>query len=83
LLIWIGLLSENERHRRATYELLKCVHCDIGELKREVVQIKQRLGSVEQPIAVLTTDVARINGDLDEMRGDISRIKIRLDLVDA
>ncbi len=66
-----------------TYELLKRVHADVGDLKRDMVQVKQRLGSVEQHIAVLTTDIARINMDLDDMRTDISRIKVRLDLVDA
>jgi predicted nucleic acid-binding Zn-ribbon protein len=65
------------------FDLLKRVYADIGELKRDMVQVKQRLGSLEQHHAVMATDIARINIELDDMRADISRIKTRLDLVDA
>lgn len=66
-----------------TYELLKRVHSDVGEMKRDMSQIKQRLGSLEQHQATMLTDLVRINADLDEMRSDLSRIKTRLDLVEA
>ena len=66
-----------------TYELLKRVHADVGELKREVVSVKHRLSSLEQHQATLAGDVARINSELDDIRVDISLIKKRLDLVDA
>jgi hypothetical protein len=58
-----------------TYELLKRVHADVSELKREVVSNRARLSSIEQHYATMS-------GDLD-IRSDISQIKRRLDLVDA
>lgn len=65
------------------YELLKRVHNDVGDLQRDVNQVKQRLGSLEQHQAAMVNDVVRINIDLDQMRSDLSRIKVRLDLVEA
>jgi tRNA-dihydrouridine synthase len=66
-----------------TYELMKRLHAEFGEFRKDMITVKMRLGWVEQHMTVLTTDVARINAELDDMRQDIGRIKTRLDLVDA
>jgi predicted nucleic acid-binding Zn-ribbon protein len=66
-----------------TYELMKRLHAEFGEFRRDLVSLKMRLSSVEQHQATMAIDVARINAELDEIRGDVSLIKRRLDLVDA
>ena len=66
-----------------TYELLKRVHADVGELKREMVSNRARLSSIEQHYATVSGDLAQIRVELDDIRADISHIKRRLDLVDA
>lgn len=66
-----------------TYELLKRMHAEFGDFRRDMASVKLRLGSLEQHVATLAGDVARINVELDEIRDDVSRIKRRLDLVDA
>lgn len=65
------------------YELLKRMHAEFGDFRRDIASIKMRLGSVEQHQATLGVDVARINIELDTIRDDVSRIKRRLDLVDV
>jgi septal ring factor EnvC (AmiA/AmiB activator) len=66
-----------------TYELLKRVHADIGELKREVVSNRARLSSLEQHYATMSGDLAQIRIELDDIRSDVSQIRRRLDLVEA
>jgi hypothetical protein len=66
-----------------TYELMKRLHGEFAEFRRDLSSIKMRLGSVEQHMSVSAGDVARINVELDHIREDVSRIKVRLDLVDA
>lgn len=66
-----------------TYELMKRLHAEFGDFRRDLASIKMRLGSVEQQQATMAGDVARINVELDAIRGDVSRIKRRLDLAEA
>src|SRR3546814_14151919 len=73
-----------------TYELLKRMHAEFGDFRRDLASIKMRLGSVEQQQASVASDIARISGDiarinveLDAIRDDVSRIKRRLDLAEA
>jgi septal ring factor EnvC (AmiA/AmiB activator) len=66
-----------------TYELLKRVHSDISELKRETASNRARPASLEQHYATMSGDLAQIRVELDDIRSDISHIKRRLDLVDA
>jgi len=66
-----------------TYELLKRVHADLAEVKRELVSNRARLSSLEQHHAAMSGDMAHIRVELDEMRSDISQIKRRLDLVEV
>jgi hypothetical protein len=66
-----------------TYELLKRMHAEFGDFRRDLASIKMRLGSVEQQLATVVGDIGRINVELDAIREDVSRIKRRLDLADA
>jgi chromosome segregation ATPase len=66
-----------------TYELLKRVHADLAELKREAVSGRARLSSLEQHYATMSGDLAQIRIELDDIRGDVSQIRRRLDLVEA
>jgi|GEM_PF-3902329 len=66
-----------------TYELLKRVHADLAEMKREAVSSRARLSSLEQHYATMSGDLAQIRIELDDIRGDVSQIRRRLDLVEA
>ena len=66
-----------------TYELLKRVHTDISEIKREMASNRARLSSLEQHYATMSGDLAQIRIELDDIRSDVSHIKRRLDLVEA
>jgi len=66
-----------------TFELLKRLHSEFGDFRRDIASIKMRLSSVEQHQATQAVDIARINVELDQIRGDISLIKRRLDLAEA
>ena len=66
-----------------TYELLKRMHAEFGDFRRDLASIKMRLSSVEQQQVTIAGDIARINLELDAIRDDVSRIKRRLDLADA
>jgi chromosome segregation ATPase len=66
-----------------TYELLKRVHADIAEIKRELVSNRARLSSLEQYHATMSGDLAQIRVELDDIKADISHIKRRLDLVEV
>lgn len=73
-------MSENGE---LTLELLKRLHAEFGDFRRDVASIKMRLSSVEQHQATIAVDIARINVELDQIRGDVGLIKRRLDLADA
>ncbi|MDP5278827.1 hypothetical protein Q9Q95_07820 [Sphingomonas sp. DG1-23] len=66
-----------------TFELLKRLHAEFGEFRRDLASVKMRLSSVEQHQATMAVDIARINAELDEIRGDVALIKRRLDLAEA
>ena len=66
-----------------TYELLKRVHAEFGEFRKDMVSVKMRLSSLEQHQAQMSADLARINSELDDIRADVSLIKRRLDMVEA
>src|SRR3546814_13644180 len=73
-----------------TYELLKRMHAEFGDFRRDLASIKMRLGSVEQQQASVASDIARISGDiarlnveLDAIRDRVSRIKPPLALAQA
>jgi predicted nucleic acid-binding Zn-ribbon protein len=66
-----------------TYELLKRVHADVADLKRDNASIRVRLSSIEQHYATMSGDLAQIRIELDDIRGDVSQIKRRLDMAEA
>jgi tetrahydromethanopterin S-methyltransferase subunit G len=66
-----------------TYELLKRLHAEFGEFRKDMSMVKMRLGSVEQHVGVIMGDIARINVELDNVQSRLGRIETRLDLVDA
>ena len=59
-----------------TLNLLRAIRGDVGEIKADLSEIKQRLGFLEAGYASLSRRVDRIGGDVE-------RIKTRLDIVDA
>ena len=66
-----------------TLELLKRVHAEFSDFRREQLSQGIRLASVEQHLATNQVEIARLSGDMAEVRQDIALIKRRLDLVDA
>ena len=57
-------------------ELLRAIRGDIGDLKADTIEIKERLGILEGGYASLSRRV-------DRMSGDVEQIKRRLELTDA
>jgi hypothetical protein len=57
-------------------EVLRVIRGDIGEIKADLVEVKQHLGLLE-------AQYASVSGRVDRMAGDIALIKRRLDLVEA
>jgi predicted nucleic acid-binding Zn-ribbon protein len=66
-----------------TLELLKKFHAEFTDFRRDQESARARLSSLEQHYATMSGDLAQIRVELDDIRSDISRIKRRLDLVDA
>jgi chromosome segregation ATPase len=66
-----------------TYELLKRLYAEFADFRREQESVRGRLSSIEQHYATMSGDLAQIRGELDHIRSDVSRIKRRLDLVEA
>ncbi|HEY0445462.1 MAG TPA: hypothetical protein VGD19_03315 [Allosphingosinicella sp.] len=64
-------------------ELLKRVHADLTDVKREQSSKGLRLASMEQHLAANQLEIARLSGDMQQVKSDISLIKRRPDLVDA
>jgi hypothetical protein len=57
-------------------ELLRAIRSDIGEMKADLIEIKQRIGFLEG-------QYANLSGRVDRMAGDIALIKRRPDLVEV
>jgi hypothetical protein len=56
--------------------LLRAIRGDIGQIKGDIIEIKERLGFLEGVYASLSRRV-------DRLGSDVGRIKVRLDIVDA
>jgi len=56
--------------------LLRAIRADVGHIKGDVIEIKERLGLLEGGYASLSRRVDRIGGDIE-------RINVRLELSDA
>ena len=57
-------------------ELLRAIRGDIGELKADMIEVKERLGLIEQQYGSLSRRVDRVGGDVE-------LIKRRLELTEA
>jgi hypothetical protein len=57
-------------------DMLRAMRADLGEIKTDLIEIKQRVGLLEGQYASLSVRVDRI-------AGDVMLIKRRLDLVEA
>ena len=57
-------------------DLLRAIRSDTGEMKADIIEIKERLGLLEAQYSSISRRVDRIGGDVE-------RIKIRLNLHDA
>lgn len=57
-------------------EHLRAIRAELGELRTDTVEIRERVGSLKQQYSTLSSRV-------DRMAGDIAQIKKRLDLVNA
>lgn len=73
-----------------TFELLKRLHAEFADFRRDMASVKMRLSSLEQHQATMAGDLASIHGDiartnleLDAIRSDVGLIKRRLDLTEA
>lgn len=64
-------------------ELLKSIHSDVADVKREQLGAGLRLATVEQHLAANQVEIARLSGDVAQIKADVHLIKRRLDLVDA
>ena len=57
-------------------ELLRVIRADVGHIRGDVIEIKERLGLLEGGYASLSRCVDRIGGDVE-------RVNVRLELSDA
>jgi hypothetical protein len=57
-------------------EHLRAIRADVGEIKVDTIEIKERLGLIESQYASLSRRVDRLSGDVEQ-------IKRRLNLVEA
>lgn len=64
-----------------TLELLKRLHADFTDFRREQESMRGRLSSLEQHFAAMTVDLTHLRVDMDGIRDDVSLIRRRLDLV--
>ena len=71
-------------------EHLRAIHADIGGIKEDVREIKQRLTSLEAAVAGLRRDNANLYSDVidqqaryDRLAERVERIERRLDLADG
>jgi hypothetical protein len=55
---------------------LRAMRGDLGEIKTDLVELKQRVGLLE-------AQYANLSNRIDRMAGDVGLIKRRLDLVEA
>jgi predicted nuclease with TOPRIM domain len=57
-------------------ELLRAIRGDIGEIKADLVEVKERLG-------ILESQYASLSRRIDRLTGVVEQIKRRLDIVPA
>lgn len=82
-----AMTSETEN---LVLELLRSIRGDIGQLRNEVRDVKERLGSVELSVIAMRRDltrvdesIAHVHARIDRLGDRVERIEIRLGLVDS
>lgn len=63
-------------------DILKKIQADGALTRRDLLDIKLRLGSIEGHMALMQADIAHIHQRLDDLGGRIERIENRLELAD-
>jgi DNA anti-recombination protein RmuC len=76
-------MSENPVTNELIYQVLQRIQADVSSLKREMGDVKLRLGSVEDHMSSLVTSAVGINHRLDRHDERLERIESRLGLVEA
>ena len=66
-----------------TLELMKRMHADLTDVKREQLSQGNRLATIEQHLAANQVEIARLSSDMAHIKQGVSRIERRLDLADA
>ena len=57
-------------------DMLRAIRGDLGEIKTDLVELKQ-------PVGLLESQYASLSNRIDRIAGDVGLIKRRLDLVEA
>ncbi len=73
----------NDNIENLILERLKAMHADIGDIKRDVHEVKMRMGSLESHLAAVYGDVVRHSARLEELDERLLRVEKRLELRDA
>ena len=66
-----------------TYEIVKRMQADLADVKEEQLSMGMRMAAMEQHMAANQVEIARLSSDVAVIKTGISRIKRRLDLVEA
>ncbi len=66
-----------------TLELMKRMHADLTDVKREQLSQGIRFATIEQHLAANQVESARLSSDMAHVKQSVSRIERRLDLADA
>jgi septal ring factor EnvC (AmiA/AmiB activator) len=64
-------------------EHLRVIRTDLGEVRDDVREVKQRLTSLEVSVATVHGDFAGQSGQIDRVESGLKRIEHRLDLRNA
>ena len=57
-------------------DMLRAIRGDLGEIKTDLIELKQ-------PVGLLESQYASLSNRIDRIAGDVGLIKRRLDLVEA
>jgi hypothetical protein len=66
---------------RFIMEILKAIRSELGDVRRDVTDLKVRQNASEHFEQGMMAHVASIHGAVDALRVDVDRIKSRLELV--
>jgi predicted nuclease with TOPRIM domain len=66
----------SDQPRDLVLDMLRAIRGDLGELRSDVAEVKERLGILESQYASLSRRMDRLGGDLEQ-------VKRRLGLIEA